>query len=277
MTYLKTDDKTGILYREWKVSSPDRVFLLVHGMGAHSGRWEFLAEFFAKNNISSYSLELKGFGETKDLKGHIDSLDIYYKDILALFSIIKSENPGKKVILVSESMGALIAFMAAGLYPDSFNGLVCISPAFANGMKFTVLEYIDTITSLLYNSKKQFKMPFNAQMCTRDIDYQKIMDADPREHRLATSKLLIEILLAQFKSAFIQKNIKIPVLFLISGRDKLVDTKAAKKMFKKLSIKNKEMIEYKDMYHALSIEKDRETVFKDILKWINGSLRGVPI
>ncbi len=37
----------NILYREWaaepSAQSPKAVFLLVHGLGAHSARWEFLA------------------------------------------------------------------------------------------------------------------------------------------------------------------------------------------------------------------------------------------
>lgn len=258
----------SILYYKWTVQDPDCVFLLVHGMGAHSGRWTFLADWFLKHNISSYSLELKGFGETKDLKGHVDSLDVYYKDILMLGDIISKENPGKKVFLVSESMGGLIAFMVAALYPDSFDGLVAFSPGFANGMKIPLLTIIDAITSLLYDPRKQFAMPFTAQMCTRDVEYQKVMEADPREHRLASSKLLWEILVAQQKSNFIKNRIKVPVLFMFAGKDYLVNPKPGIKLFKSMKLKDKKMIEYPEMLHALSIEKGRDKVFLDIIDWI---------
>ena len=129
-----TDEKTGIVYRRWMASSRGGVLLLVHGLGAHSGRWEFLADFFLRYNISSYSIELKGFGETPGVKGHIDSFDTYLKDIRRLHDIIAKEDPFAKVFLLGESMGALISFVMTGLYPGLFRGLICLSPAFGSRM-----------------------------------------------------------------------------------------------------------------------------------------------
>jgi alpha-beta hydrolase superfamily lysophospholipase len=48
-----------IIYKRWVAPSPRAVFLLVHGLGAHAGRWETAAEDFLKNGISSYAVELK--------------------------------------------------------------------------------------------------------------------------------------------------------------------------------------------------------------------------
>ena len=76
-----TDQKTGIMYRLWEHPDPEAVLLLVHGLGAHSGRWDPLSEYFLKNNISSYALELKGFGSTEGPRGHIDTFATYFNDI----------------------------------------------------------------------------------------------------------------------------------------------------------------------------------------------------
>ena len=271
---MKTDAKSGIVYAEWRSKNPDFIFLLVHGMGAHSGRWKFAAEYFLEHNISSYSIELKGYGETGALKGHIDSFEEYYKDLLALYQIIVNENPNKKVFVLAESMGALISFIFASRHQELFAGLICISPAFGNGMKISAPDYFKMIASLLYDRKKQFVMPFNSKMCTRDEAYQKVMDNDPREHRFATSGTLWEIVKAQIASVFIAKKIMIPVLFLAAGngRDKLVDIRAERKIFNFLKMNNPKnmIIQYPDMLHALSIDIGREQVFDDILKWVRG-------
>ena len=47
----------------------------------------------------------------------------------------------------------------------------------------------------------------------------------------------------------------------------MVDEKAGRKIFAKLSLADKTIIEYPDMRHALSIERGRESVFEDILAW----------
>jgi len=266
---IKMDARTGIKYRKWQVSSPGAVLLLVHGLGAHSGRWEFLSNFFLNKGVSSYAIELRGFGETTDLKGHIGSFDIWFKDILSLHDIIKKENPGKKVFALGESMGALIAFLMVADNPGLFDGLICISPAFKSNMKFTFLDYLKIFLALVYNPRKQFKMPFDAAMCTRDTDYQKVMDADPREHRMATPKLLVNTAAAMIRAEQFKNKIKIPVLFLLAADDdSLVSPAESKKVFNKLKTEDKKLIQYPDMRHALSIEKDREKVFKEIIEWL---------
>jgi alpha-beta hydrolase superfamily lysophospholipase len=35
--------ENDIMYRRWNVPSSKAVLLLVHGLGAHSARWDFLA------------------------------------------------------------------------------------------------------------------------------------------------------------------------------------------------------------------------------------------
>ena len=81
-------------------------------------------------------------------------------------------------------------------------------------------------------------MPFTSEMCTRDIDYQKVMDSDKREHRFATSKLLFGIAIAQARAYLLKGKLKIPVLFLIAGEDKLVDPGASTNVFKGLKAKD---------------------------------------
>jgi alpha-beta hydrolase superfamily lysophospholipase len=167
-------------------------------------------------------------------------------------------------------MGGLISFNLAADNPGLFAGNILISPAFANGMKFPLREYIDAFTSFLYNPKKQLPMPFTAEMCTRDVEYQKKMNADPREIRVASPKLLITILLEQIRARSLTPHT--PSLFLIAGKDYLVDESAGRKLFAKLKLSDKKLIEYPDMLHALSIDLGREKVFTDIMNWLDGRI-----
>ncbi len=256
------------MYRKWEAPSPKAILLLVHGLGAHSARWEFLAEIFLFHNISSYAIELKGCGETPDLKGHIDSFDIYYNDISSLHDIIIKENSEKKIFLVGESLGGLIAYIFALANPDLFAGLVALSPAFSNRFKMSFLYSIKIFSPLLYNPKKQHKMPFTSQMCTHDTTYEKEMDADHREHRLATSKFILNLLIAQARAKSLKDKGDMHILFLLSGNDEIVNPEASKKVFEKLAARDKKIIQYPGMRHALSIELGKEKVAGDILQWV---------
>ncbi|MFA5839871.1 MAG: lysophospholipase [Candidatus Margulisiibacteriota bacterium] len=257
------------LYRKWTINNPRAVLLLIHGIGAHSARWNFFADYFCQKGFASYALELPGFGQTPNHpRGHVDSFNLYYQDIQNLLGMIKRDYPDRKVFIVGESMGGLIAFLAASKYKDQFAGQILLSPAFQNGMKFPFSAYLTLIANALINPKKSIKLPFTSAMVTRDVAYQKVMDNNPDELRYASVKILLNILFAQIKAKRIAKKTTTPSLFLLSLQDQLVNAKASQKMFSRLTIKDKSLIEYPAMLHALYIDLDREKVFANILNWL---------
>ena len=257
-----------INYRQWGVSEPKAILLLVHGLGTHGGRWEAMADFFVKKNISSYAIELGNPNQPDGLERRPNYINNYHTDILSLYKIVTANNPSKKIFLVGESMGALVSFSLASCNAGLFAGLICISPAFANKLKASASDYLKIAASIFYNSKKCIDIPIDSSICTRDIEFRKNMDSDPMEYKSAPPKLLLDILLAQMGVNELKNKMNTPVLFLTAGADMVADPKMARKIFDSLALKDKKIIEYPDMYHSLSIELGRETVFEDILKWV---------
>jgi alpha-beta hydrolase superfamily lysophospholipase len=261
---------TDVLYRRWDAAPPPprAVFLLVHGLGAHSERWEFLAGFLARNGYASYGIELRGFGRTPERpRGHVDSLRVWEKDVLALREIVARENPGHRIFLLGESIGGLLAFNLAGRHPEAFDGQILISPDFKNALKFPLSSYLTIGALILFRPQKTIRVPYDSAMCTRDTAYRAVMDADPAELRVASLKCLLSILGEQGRSKRLAGKLGTPSLFLISGHDLLVDTTASREIFKRLGSPDKTLIGYPDMLHALSIDLGRERVFQDILDW----------
>jgi alpha-beta hydrolase superfamily lysophospholipase len=259
----------GILYRTWDAASPRAVLLLVHGMGAHTARWDFLGSYMAARGVTSYGLELRGFGRTPDRpRGHVDSFSVWEDDILRLREIIAAEHPGQKVFLLGESLGGLVIFNLAASHPEAFAGQVHISPSFKNGMKFPLSSYLTLIYMYPFNRRKTLPVPFTSAMCTRDQAYAAIMEANPDELRESSLKMLMDTLSGQkraFKSA---PSAAVPALFLLAGKDYLVDESASHRLFDKLAVTDKTLIDYPEMHHALSIDFGRERVFDDILAWL---------
>jgi alpha-beta hydrolase superfamily lysophospholipase len=263
---------TDVLYRKWDASpagaAPRAVFVLVHGLGAHSARWGFLAEALAGRGFTSYGVELRGYGQSPERpRGHVDSLRVWERDILALGEVAARENPGRKVFLLGESIGSLLAFNLVCRFPDAFAGQVLISPDFKNGLKFPPSSYLTLAGLLLFRPKKTIDVPYNSAMCTRDTAYQAVMDANPAELRVASLKCLVSILAEQTRSPRLAGKLRVPSLFLIAGTDFLVDERASRKLFGKLALDDKAIVEYPDMHHALSIDLGREKVFRDIIAW----------
>ncbi|MCM8761354.1 MAG: lysophospholipase [Candidatus Omnitrophica bacterium] len=257
------------MYRQWGCSLPRAAIIMVHGLGGHSNNWEFVANFLAAHGISCYSIELKGFGRTDGIRGHIDSLNTYIKDVRRLYSIVKREHRRLPVFIAGESMGGLIGFLTVIKKPRLFRGLICLSPGFKSSLKFSLMEYFRMITARFYRPHKQFVMPFTSDMCTRDPECKRIMDSDTLEHKFATPKLLQSILLGQLSSRLFKHKIRTDTLFLLAGADTFVSSEASRNIFKGIGFENKQIIEYPEMRHSLTMELGREKVFNDILHWIN--------
>jgi alpha-beta hydrolase superfamily lysophospholipase len=182
---------TDFLFRRWDAPSPKAAVLLVHGLGAHTARWEFLAGHLAAKGYAPYALELRGFGRTSERpRGHVDSFRVWDRDILALRDTIGRDLPGRKVFLLGESLGSLMAFNLAARTPGPFAGAVLISPSFGNGMKFPLSSYLKLATHYPFQPKATVPVPFTSAMCTRDEAYASVMDANPDELREASLKLL---------------------------------------------------------------------------------------
>ena len=268
---------TDILYRRWEAApagaTPRALFLLVHGLGAHSARWDFLAGFLAGHGYASYGIELRGFGRTPERpRGHVDSLRVWERDLVKLRGSIATQHPGLKIFALGESLGGLIVFNLACRNPEAFAGQILISPAFRSAMKFPLSAYLKLAALIAVRPDTAITVPFTSAMCTRDVAYQTVMDENPDELRVASLKCLLSTLFEQGRAGRLAKVLRVPSLFLISGQDLLVDEHVGRRIFKKLALEDKSLLEYPDMLHALSIDLGRERVFKDIVDWIGRRL-----
>lgn len=258
------EEKT-IQYKKWGSGDAGRVFILVHGLGAHAGRWAAAGEFFAQKGIVSYAVELRDFDKPDDKR---ETFRRYFNKTLHLCRMIRTEHQDKKIFIIGESMGALISFLLAARRPDLFSGLICVSPALTNRYKLAFSRGVKMLATLISGSSEKFKLPFDSACCTRDAGYRKKLEEDPREYRSAPVGLLAGLLLAQIRVKSLRYRMKTPVLFLIAGADKIVEPQAARTVFDSLKAGDKTIVEFPEMYHSLSIDVGREKVFEAILKWV---------
>ncbi len=268
MPPIKKDETSGVLYRVWDVEQARATVVLIHGLCSHSGRWESLVEAIHRAGIAAYAIELQGFGETSGQRGHIPSFSRYYADILSLIALVRKHHPDNKVFLLGESMGGLIAFVLASIIPHIANGVICYSPAFKSKLSFSTADTLKIFFALLYRRSKTFEVPFTAAMCTRDEEWQTTLDQDPLAPRRASAQMLVNIVAQQRCALSVLKKISVPVLIQLSGGDRIVDARESKKIFRKLVLEDKTLIDYPEYAHALSVDSGRELVFMDTLAWI---------
>lgn len=261
-------NQNGIYFRKWTVAKAKAVVLSVHGMGAQSERNDDIGKFLKTKNISTYAIELRGYGELAQKPGYVKSMKLYHEDIAVLKEIIKSENKNKPIFILGESMGGVIAHITVLDYDKDYAGLVEVVPVYKDVMKINLMQRAAIAGSAIFNPEKPIHMPFVSEELTRDEKVLKKLNNDKREIKIASAGLLLNFMMEQLRVLGKPKGIKIPVLFLLAGKDMLGDTGYTLKFYEKMEA-DKEYKLYADSYHALTIEKNRKEIFNDIFAWIN--------
>ncbi len=113
----------------WSVIGEDNQIpiIFLHGFGASRKHWRNNLEYFAKRNYASYSMDLLGFGDSDQPGirqiGRLNN-EIWcdqVKDFIA--QVIRPKN-SRKVILIGNSLGSLVALTCAVLLEDQIEKVI---------------------------------------------------------------------------------------------------------------------------------------------------------
>ena len=102
----------------WSVLGEENThpIIFLHGFGASSKHWRKNLDYFAKRNFATYSLDLIGFGDS-DQPGlrEIGPLDngVWCNQVKDFIREVIKPNNSMKVILIGNSLGALVALTCA--------------------------------------------------------------------------------------------------------------------------------------------------------------------
>ena len=105
----------------------NKPLIFIHGFGVNSNHWRKNIKSFAKEGYAVYSIDLLGFGKS-DQPGikQVGKLDngIWCDQIADFINEIIRPINSKKVILVGNSLGGLVALTCAVSIPEEISGII---------------------------------------------------------------------------------------------------------------------------------------------------------
>jgi pimeloyl-ACP methyl ester carboxylesterase len=105
--------------RNQRVKSPP--VLLLHGFGASIGHWQHNIEFLSDQH-TVYGLDLVGWGGSRKPNINYD-IDLWVDQVYDFWQAFV----GQPMILVGNSIGSLVALVAAARHPDMATSLIMVS------------------------------------------------------------------------------------------------------------------------------------------------------
>jgi len=122
---------TRLRYQYWEDSakSYDKIALLLHGIGCHSGSYPLVASEMTKSRYKVVAPDFAGFGASpgeRGLGGAVAMADA----IEALCRRIEAVEGAREIVLVAHSMGAIAAFLFLKRYPARSLRVAAVAPLF---------------------------------------------------------------------------------------------------------------------------------------------------
>lgn len=307
MNYLHKDitfpssDGKNTLHAELFIPSDNNIRAVVqisHGMMDYIGRYKGMADAFCAAGIAVAGHDHLGHGDsvaTPDDYGFFASRDGYkyvVEDVKGMNDLIRRELPGVPVVLLGHSMGSFIARLYSERYTDSIDGLIIhgtAGPNPATGAGLLLVKLMRAIKGERYRSK------FICSLA--DGGYNKGFDPadgpnawltrDPSQvaDRIGNPKNDFIFTLAAYQDLFtflgdcnskawftsFPKGLR---TLIVSGEEDPVGGfgKGVRYVYDNLK-KNGADVElklYPGARHELFFETNKQEVFSDLIKWVEG-------
>jgi alpha-beta hydrolase superfamily lysophospholipase len=266
-----------ITFYEWPVADPKAVIQIAHGLGEHARRFDQMAAALNRAGFSVYADDHRGHGRTglgqierKQIKklGNLGQggMDATFKQVLDFSKLIKSENPGKPLVLLGHSWGSFIAQKVINKSSDLYHALVL------SGSALTMPGYLATGDF----NKVWKKLPGSTgyEWLSRDVEIQKKFVADPLTFLAAAMQVFgVANSLKLFGTP--SKNVRsdLPILVQVGEADPIggeYSNKALVEAYrKKAGIQDIELFVYHDARHEIYNELNKHDILQDLIKWIN--------
>lgn len=271
--HFVTSDNTELFYRHWPAVSEGpspKVIVLFHRGHEHSGRLQHIVDELAMPDTTFYAWDARGHGQSPGLRGHSPSLARLVQDVdeFVRFAAADAHAAMEDVVVVAQSVGAVLAATWAHDYAPPVRGLVLASPAFK--VKLYV-PFARTGLALMQRVRGLFFVNSYVKGTYLTQDPQRV--ASFADDPLITRAIAVNILLELYKTAQRIVNdasaITLPVQLLVSGEDYVVHRQPQLDFYQRLRSPVKELHVLPGFYHDTLGEKDRHLAFEKIRSFID--------
>jgi len=268
-----TSDHTELFYRHWPAQEKGelrKVIVLFHRGHEHSGRLQHIVDELAMPDTAFYAWDARGHGRSPGQRGHSPSLARSVQDVdeFVRFAAADSQAELEHVIVVAQSVGAVLAATWVHDYAPAIRGLVLASPAFK--VKLYV-PFARPGLALLHRLRGLFFVNsyVKGKYLTHDPERIASFNHDP----LITRPIAVNILLDLYRTAerivSDAAAITLPTQLLVSGEDYVVHRKPQLDFYQRLRSPLKELHVLPGLYHDTLGERDRHIAFDKMRAFID--------
>ncbi len=269
----KSKDGLAMQAVEWlPEKKPKAVVALIHGLGEHALRYQYVAQKFTDAGFILSGFDLRGHGRSEGSRGHAPSYDALMTDIHQSLDEATSRHPGLPVFLYGHSLGGNLVLYFSITHQAQIKGAIVTSPGLGTAKPVSGATLF--LGKVMYKLAPTFKINngLDRTGLARDPEVEKKYSADPLVHPFISSRLGLDFLA---NGRFIQANpgkLHWPVLLLQGSADRLVSPELTRQF---AADAPKALVTYKEWegyYHELHNEPEKDQVIQVMLEWLSAKL-----
>lgn len=259
----------SLLARAWLPRTPERVLLLVHGYGEHSGRYEHVGAWLAARGCAVHAYDQQGHGRSSGRRCHVRRFGDFLDDLEIVRKQAAGEHAGLPLFLVGHSMGGLIVAAFLRERRPEAAGAVLSGPAIAFGHELPRLRML-VARSLRYVAPRlSVPAALDPNGLSRDPQVVRAYVEDPLVCDKLTLSLAAELFAAVARTGAGAADVRLPVLLLHGEEDPLCPVEASRRFYAELTTEGSALRTYPGLRHEIFNEPEREKVLQDLLDWVS--------
>lgn len=299
---LTVDEHSTLKVRFWLPEKPMAAIQLVHGMMEHSERYQGFAEWMCSQNIAVFANDHRGHGYSSENFGDTgyfaakEGWNKVLKDLDKVRDLFSNKFPEIPVFMLGHSMGSLLARSYLLESGNKLQGLILSGTLEQAPLMIKLGKILAESMILLKGDKQRSSLmaylsygKFSGTFKPKRTAFDWISSLEEEVDRYIQDPLCgqpppnIFYRDLFYGMSYIQNDKKLklinkslPILLFSGSEDPVGEKgKAPQKIAAKYSnagFDNVKLKLYKGGRHEMLNEKDRETVYQDIIKWIKHNL-----
>ena len=264
-----TRDGLKLPLRHWDAENPKAVIVALHGMSDYSEAFDMPAPWWAAHGIEVYAYDQRGFGRAPD-PGLWAGAQTMRDDLADFVDAARAKYPGVPVYAMGESMGgAVVLSSLADAHPPRIAGAILVAPAvWSRGdmpASYRVALWLGahTIPWKHLSGEGLEIWPSDNIPMLRKLGHDPVYQHDARIDQIYG---LVD-LMDQARTAPARIAVDPPILFLYGDKDQVIPAAPTRAVLAALG-DHATVKEYPKGYHMLLRDLEGETVWKDVLEWV---------
>ncbi|MEA5079973.1 MAG: alpha/beta hydrolase [Anaerolineaceae bacterium] len=270
----KTPDGLNIYAKEWKPEGQVKASIaLVHGLGEHIGRYDHVAEAFARAGFAMVGFDLRGHGRSDGVRGYTTSNAAVMGDISQVIQIAKTHFPDVPTFLYGHSLGGNLGLYYVLTQKADLKGAIITSPGLATAKPVPASLMLASKVLSVLAPKAKINNTLDLSGLSRDPSVAEKYKADPLVHPFISPRLAMDMFSNGDYCMQHAAEFPIPLLLMQGTEDRLVSPAKTKEFALAAPLSKVTHKEWPGFYHELHNEPEKADVIKTMIDWLNLELK----